>query len=304
MMSLSRQLPIRSVAPELAPPSLRWGGGTATLPSSPARLWSMRRACGSRLQASLTGQPHGIFRSSREPRSTTRSTPSPGSSVAVTTFTPRRAIGASSCASSVEKYCWRPLHAEAEPRSPSSGELHAQRQGDLHGSRAQNAALRCTASYRWRDRHACGLRAWCVRGLHSHCRRRAGPFLLDARSPGASLRHPHRRGTRTVSRPALSAAGSLPPPSRSAVWFLYRRYPHVAACLLVGVTSAIGGGVERGHWWPPLPLRRLCPHSRGGARGRRHAAPGVSPCLILERAFLQASPAIRTPSPLSTATFG
>src|SRR5215831_2740617 len=257
MMSLSRRLPIRSVAPALAMPSSRWGGGTATLPSSPARLWSMRRACGSRLQASLTGRPHGIFHSSKEPRSTMRSTPSPGSSVAATTFTPRRAIGASWCASSVEKYCYRPLHAEAEPRPPPSGELHPQRQGDFHGSRVQNAALRCTSSYRGCDRHACGLRAWRVRSLHSHRRRPAGPFLLDARSPGARLRHPHRRGTRTVSRPALGAASSLPPPSRSAVWFLYRRYPYVAARLLVDITSAIGGGVERGHWWPPLPLHRL-----------------------------------------------
>src|SRR5262249_3521094 len=108
----------------------------------------------------------------------------------------------------------------------------------------------------------------------------------------------------TVSRPALGAASSLPPPSRSAVWFLYRRYPHVAAHLLIDITSAIGGGVERGHWWPPLPLHRLCTHSRGGARSCRHTAPGVLPCLILERAFLQASPAIRKRSPLSTATFG
>src|SRR5262245_12413273 len=114
--------------------------------------------------------------------------------------------------------------------------FHPQRQGDFHGSRVQNTALRCTASYRGRDRHARGLRAWHMRSLHSHRRRPAGPFLLDACSPGARLRHPHRRGTRTVSRPALGAASSLPPPSLSVVWLLYRRYPHVAARLLVSTS--------------------------------------------------------------------
>src|SRR5690606_30780231 len=96
--------------------------------------------------------------------------------------------------------------------------------------------------------------------------------------------------------------GSVPPKSCAAVWLLYGGNSGGARQLSATAAASDRRPLTRVPERPHLPLHRLRPDpGRGHGCGGKITG-GVLRCLISATAFYPASSAIRTHSPLSTAT--
>src|ERR1700730_10918729 len=148
-------------------------------------------------------------------------------------------------------------------------DVPAQWQARRGRCRAAHASRRLLTRRLAADWNPSRLRAWRVRRVHGHCRWGRGPLLPDA---GGSGRRQHRRNRRgPLDRRGVDpVADRLPQASRLAVRLLHTRHVDHRACPVDRGTGCRRRPHPLGAVGQFVPMYRVHPDRRGGARSTRH----------------------------------